>query len=236
MKTFLYLAGFLPSFIWLLFYLRKDSHPESNWMVIKMFVFGMVAALAAVVLEKGFQAGESIFLASAAGTSLASIFVGGALIEEYVKYFMVKIGGFRNRELDEPCDIMLYMIISALGFAALENILVLTSFHPLLTPAGVLEIMTWRFISATFLHALCSGLFGYFIALSFMKRKKRWLYFLTGLTLSTSLHGIYNWSIMTVEGLAKFFLPMVILVSLGYFVSYGFIKLKKMKSICSIIR
>jgi len=234
MKTFLYLAGFLPSFIWLLFYLRKDKHPESNWMVIKMFVFGMLSALAAVILEKGFQAGENVFLASAAGHSLASIFLGGALIEEYVKYFMVKIGGFNNRELDEPCDIMLYLIIAALGFAALENILVLSSYHAILTPTSALELMTWRFVSATFLHALCSGLFGYFIALSFMRKNKRGLYFLTGLVLSTALHGMYNWSIMSVEGLGKFFIPLVILVALGYFVSYGFKKLKKLKSVCMI--
>lgn len=236
MRTFLYLAGFLPSFIWLLFYLRKDSHPESNWMVAKMFVFGMLSALAAVILEKGFQTGENIFIASAAGHSLVSIFFGGALIEEYVKYFMVKIGAFNNRELDEPCDIMLYLIIAALGFAALENILVLSSYHPILTPVGVLEIMTWRFISATFLHALCSGLFGYFIALSFIRTSKRGLYFLTGLVLSVALHGLYNWSIMTVEGPGKFFLPLVILVALGYFVSYGFKRLKKLKSICTITR
>ena len=236
MKTFLYLAGFVPSFIWLLFYLRKDSHPESNWMVIKMFVFGMLSALAAVILEKGFRAGENVFVASAAGHSLASIFLGGALIEEYIKYFMVKIGGFNNRELDEPCDIMLYLIIVALGFATLENILVLSSYHAILTPASTLELMTWRFVSATFLHALCSGLFGYFIALSFMRKNKRGLYFLIGLVLSTSLHGIYNWSIMTVEGSGKFFIPLVILVALGYFVSYGFKKLKKLKSVCIITR
>ena len=89
----------------------------------------MLSALLAIYLEKGFQKGESLFVATMAGTSIASIFIGGALIEEYVKYFMVKVGGFRNRELDEPCDIMIYMIIAALGFAALENILVLNNFH-----------------------------------------------------------------------------------------------------------
>ena len=232
MTWILYIAGFLPSLIWLLIYLRKDAHPESNWMIIKVFVFGMLSALAAVILERGFQAGENILMASAAGHSLASIFLGGALIEEYAKYFMVKIGVFRNRELDEPCDLMLYMIIAALGFAALENVLVLSSYHPILTPVSVLEIMTWRFVSATFLHALCSGLLGYFIALSFLRTNKRALFFLSGLTLCVLLHGTYNWSIMTVKGLGKFILPLLILTTLGYFVSYGFKKLKRLKGTC----
>jgi len=231
----LYLLGFLPSFIWLLFYLRKDAHPESNWMVVKMFVFGMLSALLAIYLEKGFQKGEYLLVAATTGTSIVSIFVGGALIEEYVKYFMVKLGGLRNRELDEPCDIMIYMIIAALGFAALENMLVLNNIHPTLTVGNAIEIMTWRFISATFLHALCSGLLGYFVALSFLHTKKRAIYLITGIILSTALHGMYNWSIMTVTGNKKLLLPAIILIALGCFVSYGFKKLKKLKGKCSII-
>jgi len=234
MTILLYLAGFLPSFVWLLFYLRKDAHPESNGMVVKMFIFGMFSALLAIFLEKGFQKGESLLVASVANISLASIFLGGALIEEYVKYFMVKIGAFRNQELDEPCDIMLYMIIVALGFAALENILVLSNFHPNITIAITFEIMAWRFISATFLHALCSGLLGYFIALSFLRTNRRALYLVTGLALSTLLHGMYNWSIMSIQGLGKFIIPILILISLGCFVSYGFRKLKKLKGTCLI--
>jgi RsiW-degrading membrane proteinase PrsW (M82 family) len=235
MTSLLYLLGFLPSFVWLLFYLRKDAHPESNWMVVKMFVFGMLSALLAIYLEKGFQKGEHLFVAAVTGTSITSIFVGGALIEEYVKYFMVKLGGLRNRELDEPCDVMIYMIIVALGFAALENILVLNNFHPTLTVSGAIEIMTWRFISATFLHALCSGLLGYFIALSFLHTKKRLFYLISGIIVSTALHGMYNWSIMTVEGNKKLLLPAIILIALGCFVSYGFKKLKKLKGKCSVI-
>lgn len=234
MTTLLYLLGFLPSFIWLLFYLRKDAHPESNWMVVKIFFFGMLSALLAIYLEKGFQKGEHLLVAAAAGTSITSIFVGGALIEEYVKYFMVKVGGLRNRELDEPCDVMIYMIIAALGFAALENILVLNNFHPTLTVGSAIEIMTWRFISATFLHALCSGLLGYFVALSFLHTKRRAFYLIFGIIISTVLHGMYNWSIMTVEGNKKLLLPVIILIVLGCFVSYGFKKLKRLKGKCLI--
>ena len=47
--------GLAPSIIWLLFYLRKDSHPESNRMVLKIFFYGMLAALPAVFLEIGFK-------------------------------------------------------------------------------------------------------------------------------------------------------------------------------------
>jgi len=60
MAYFLYLFGFLPSIIWLSFYLRKDAHPESNRMVLKIFLYGMLAALVAIVLEKAFQKTSSM--------------------------------------------------------------------------------------------------------------------------------------------------------------------------------
>ena len=187
----------------------------------------MLAAFFAIFLEKGF----TIFWERG---SLLAIFLGGALIEEYLKYLAVRIGVFGNSEMDEVFDILLYMIIAALGFAALENILVLTNFHPFLTAGKALETMTWRFISATFLHALCSGLFGYFLALSLFHLKwRKWL-FLVGLGIVTTLHGLYNFSIMRIEGLGKFILPIIILISLFIFISLSIKKVKRLKSVCMI--
>ena len=234
MNYLLYFFGFLPSIIWLLFYLRKDAHPESNKMVLKVFLLGILSGFFAIVLEKGFQKTQSVFLASLNFSSIFSIFLGGALIEELVKYGAAKFGTYRNKELDEPVDFILYMIIAALGFAALENVLVLTNYHPILTSSKAIELMFWRFISATFLHALCSGLFGFFLALSFFKTKKRKLYLILGIVISTSLHGFYNWSIMNIEGMNKFIIPLIIIGGLSIFLSYGFKKLKKLKSICNL--
>lgn len=226
MIYFLYLFGFLPSFIWLLFYLRKDVHPESNRMILKIFFFGMLIAFFAIFLEKGFQ--------KITTSSLLIIFLGGALIEEYLKYLVVRVGVFASAELDEPPDLLLYMIIAALGFAALENILVLSNYHPILTPVKALEVMSWRFVSATFLHALCSGVLGYFLALSFFYIGQRKKIFLLGLGIATALHGLYNWSIIEIENLARFILPMAILIILALFVSYSFKKLQRLKGVCQI--
>ncbi len=222
----LYLFGFLPSIIWLFFYLRKDAHPESNRMILKIFFLGMLAAFFAIFLEKGFQLITS--------RPFLVIFFGGALIEEYLKYLVVKLGVFKNSEMDEPTDLLLYMIISALGFAALENILVLTNYHPILTPVKALKLMGWRFVSATFLHALCSGTLGYFLALSFFHIRQRKRFFLAGLGIVTTLHGLYNWSIMKIEGPEKFILPFFVLIILAWLVSFWFKKLKRLKSVCEI--
>lgn len=226
MTYFLYLFGFLPSIIWLLFYLRKDVHPESNRAVLKIFFYGMLIAFAAIFLEIGFKKISS--------NLLLYVFIGGAMIEEYLKYLVIKFKVLRSSELDEPVDIILYMIIAGLGFAALENILILINYHPFLELPKTLEIITLRFLTATFLHALCSGVVGYFLAISFFNIKKQKKFLLIGLGIATILHGFYNLSIIKIDGWEKFILPAIILMGTALFVSMGFKKLKRLKSICII--
>ena len=126
------------------------------------------------------------------------------------------------------------MIIAGLGFAALENILILVYYHPFLELPKTLEIISLRFLTATFLHALCSGIVGYFLAISFFNIKKQKRFLLTGLGIAIILHGFYNLSIIKIEGWEKFILPIIILVGATLFVSSGFKKLKRLKGICII--
>jgi RsiW-degrading membrane proteinase PrsW (M82 family) len=219
----LYLFGFLPSIIWLLFYLRKDVHPESNEQILKVFLYGMIAAFCAIFVEITFKEILS-------PKSVLYIFVGGALVEEYLKYLVVKFEILKNSELDEPFDLMLYMIISALGFAALENILILCKYHPFLELLKTLDITTWRFLTATFLHTLCSGILGYFLALSFFNLKNQKKIFLIGLFLASTLHGFYNWFIIKGDGWILIF----ILPATALFILVCCNKLKEIKGICKI--
>jgi len=219
----LYVFGLLPSFIWLLFYLRKDVHPESNKQVLEVFLYGMIAAFCAIFIE-------TMFKEVLAPKSILYIFIGGALVEEYLKYFVVRFEILKNPELDEPFDVMLYMIISALGFAALENILILSKYHPILELSNTLNITTWRFLTATFLHTLCSGILGYFLALSFFNLKNRKKIFLVGLFLASVLHGLYNLFIIKGDGWTSIlFLPIT-----AIFILICCKKLKKLKGICII--
>jgi len=173
---------------------------------------------------------------------IVSHFIIIALVEELSKFLIVKEKAIKNPEFDEPVDAMLYMIITALGFAALENLLVLfpgTNF-PILKEA--LAISTFRFIGATFLHALSSGALGYFLALSIFEPKKRIKLILLGVTLAAVLHGFFNIFIIGIEKsiinenqpllIASITALAILLTGLSFFVSLGFRKLKKISSIC----
>lgn len=226
-----------PSIIWLLFYLRQDVHPESNRQIIKIFLSGMLIALPAIFLEVGLSKGLAkvgeVFNLSTILVSIFYIFFGVALVEEILKYLVFKLKVEKSSELDEPIDVMLYLIISGLGFAALENLLIFWPPQALQVFEGLM-VSGLRFVGATFLHALCSGILGYFLALSFFEIKKKRRFFALGLTIAVFLHGLYNLSIMKIEGIVRFIIPAIIVVGLAIFLSFGIKKLKKTKSICKI--
>ncbi len=228
--------GFLPSLVWMLFYLRKDKDPESNLTILKVFIYGIFFAVPVYFIQS-FLNREflSLFLNRPFLFSFLNLFIVIALIEEIFKYIPFRIGAQKNHELDEPVDVVLYMIIAGLGFAAAENILFFLSEYPNLL--GVAFFSLIRFISGTFFHALVCGTFGYFIALSFYKTNMRKRLFFSGLIIATILHGLYNLFIIENVGYLRIISPLLIIIILSIFISFiAFPHLKKMKSVCSVLK
>lgn len=226
--------GLLPSVIWLIFYLRKDHHPESNKMVLKIFLYGGLTAGLAAVAEIGlFRSIKAAGLANMTAV-IVNAFLAVALTEELLKYLVVHLAVLKHSEFDEPIDAALYMIIAALGFAAIENIIILFASVPKFYLLETFSFSIFRFVSATFLHALCSGMVGYFLAISLKGGKKRFSLIFFGLALAILLHGAYNFSIISIEGSKRFIIPIIIIVVLALFLSRGLKKLKRLKSVCLI--
>ena len=86
--------GIAPSVVWLLFYLKKDHHPESNKMILKIFFYGMIAALPAILVEMGAlrAISEAAFLNSLEQgvITVLNIFIAVAFVEEFLKYLVVR--------------------------------------------------------------------------------------------------------------------------------------------------
>ncbi len=229
--------GVIPSVIWLIFYLRKDKHPESKIMILKIFFYGMLVALPAILLELGFRAflEEGVmnwkFNIPPMPLLIINTFIGVALVEEFLKYLVVRGKVLRSSEFDEPVDVIIYMITAAMGFAAAENILILFSSVSPFVISDAISITFYRFLGATFLHALASGSLGFFLALSLRQTKNRGKLLLAGLFFAGLLHGLYNFSIITIEGSLSFIIPLAVLIGLALFLAFSFKKLKKLKSI-----
>jgi protease PrsW len=237
---YLFFLAITPGLLWLFYFLKKDKHPEPKKMILKVFLLGMLWAPVAVLTEWLFQkTGWQNFLPENITNNpfflFLQVLVGIALVEELVKYLVVKFAVMRHPEMDEPMDLLLYMIISALGFATIENIFIFLS--PEMFSSGVqtsLALAVFRFVSATFLHALCSGIIGFFLALSFCEIKNQGLLFVAGFATSSLLHGLYNFSIMKLEGGMKLGIPLAVIAVSAIFIYFGIRYLKSIKSICKI--
>ncbi len=254
----------LPSLIWLLFYLRKDIHPEPNRLIIRVFLWGLLVTMAMVLILGGDIIAQEVirakgntgwavaihgcyqliyrlyynFLSFCAGTFLfkfvaSSLFIifFNAFWEETLKYLVVRFTILKNKEFDEPVDAMEYMIIVALAFAAVENLLIGFRQGNLIELGNVLFP---RFLGATFIHALSSAVVGFFVARAIFHRKNRKRYplsigfILIGLLIASGLHGFFNFLIIRSDDLRKpiyLYLIAVFLLFLSLIVAKGFRRL-----------
>lgn len=236
--TIIYIIlGVAPCLIWLAFYLKEDAHPEPKRMILGVFFLGALITVPTFFIQIGLAtlldgARISILL-----KSIIYWFFIISLSEELLKYLVVRLKVFNSRHLDEPLDIMLYMVIAALGFAAVENVLYLLMpvaqipFSQLMTRALLVSFI--RFLGAIFLHTLCSAVVGYSLAISFCQGKKKAMPVVAGMFIAVLLHGLYDFSIITLSSpYLKFSVAGVIILALALLVFSAFERLKKMKSVC----
>jgi RsiW-degrading membrane proteinase PrsW (M82 family) len=114
-----------------------------------------------------------------------------------------------------------------LGFGAVENILV--TYQEIITHGNFLptfQIMSLRFIGANLLHALSSGIIGFFWALKLVTGEKRYLGI--GLILGILLHWVFNVAIINLGGDAVFLISLA-LFSACIFILWAFDILKQIQ-------
>ncbi len=185
-----FLGGILPAILWLLFWLREDSkRPEPRGRLIETFFAGMAVVVLVIPIQE--------FIISVYPVDVEvkpiSFFLPLAFIEEVFKFLAAYFIAIRSIDDDEPIDSVIYMITAALGFVALENTLFI--WNPLLKEEIALALMTGgsRFLGASILHTIASGILGVAIALSFYKAKKIKIRFaLFGLLIAVVVHTAFN--------------------------------------------
>ncbi len=212
----------LPSLIWLFFYLKEDPHPEPRYWLFIIFIIGVALAPLVIFLEMALNKwGDSVL-----------IFLIAPLVEEAAKYGAVHLALNKNPVLDEPVDGMIYVIVAALGFAAIENVFAIFSFIPIGSSgylSATFNFMSIRFISAVALHGLASGIAGYYFA-KFYFIEKNPISIFKGLFFATVLHGVYNFLIIKNGETFPIILTGVILGAAAVLVIYLFNRLKHYKT------
>ena len=187
-----FLGGMIPALFWLWFWMREDrERPEPYLLIALAFIGGMMVVPLALPLQK-------LALDTYTGSNLVLVWV---ITEEVLKYAIALIMILWNRAVDEPVDVIIYMITIALGFSALENALFI--FNPLTNGDFANSALTgfFRFLGATLLHVLASGTVGAFLAVAFFKSSTMKLFYGTiGLFVAVVLHALFNFFIMDASG------------------------------------
>ena len=184
------LGGILPALVWLAFWLHEDyKNPEPHGLILKTFLLGMGAVIIVLPLEK-------VVDTSFPGMTLLAITLW-VILEEVLKFGAAWFGGLKSAEDNEPIDPIIYMITAALGFVAMENTLFL--FGPLVGDDIMRSVITGnlRFIGASLLHVVSSGIIGVSLAFSFYRSKKEYAAFtLLALILAITFHIAFNMMII----------------------------------------
>ncbi|MFT5831797.1 MAG: RsiW-degrading membrane proteinase PrsW (M82 family) [Candidatus Paceibacteria bacterium] len=187
-----FVAGLIPAIFWVWFWLREDSlKPEPYFLIAITFIAGMAVVPLALPLQRW-------ALEIYPGSNVMFMWV---IIEELLKYAVALAIVFWNREVDEPIDMVIYLIVIALGFAALENALFV--FNPLMVGDYFNSALTggFRFLGATLLHVLASGTIGMFLAFTYYKsRTVQMVAGTIGLFVAIVLHALFNFFIMGASG------------------------------------
>lgn len=221
------LLALLPGLAWLFFYLQEDPHPEPKSLLAAVFVCGGAFAFAALTIQVILQESGAILdpvtspFAHPAWV-IASLFVL-SMAEEIFKFAAAFFMVHKKPDFDEPVDAMIYMVVAALGFATVENIGAVTP-QPGETQllATIYETLSLRFVGATLLHTLCSGIVGYYWAVSIRDfGEKRFVWY--GIMLATALHTVFNYLIITYGNLIY---TLVFVMAVGLIVLHDFEKLK----------
>lgn len=216
------LGGILPALLWLWFWLREDRlHPEPRQLILLSFLVGMGIVFLALPAEHWFE--------KFAQSTLALVVIWSA-IEELLKLAGAYFAGLHNKNCDEPIDPMIYLITTALGFSAMENVMFLISS---MNENALSAIITGnlRFIGASLLHVLASGVIGLFMAYAFNKgRLAKIIHLAIGTALAVTLHSTFNFFIMKSKGGGTFIVFCFVWVSIVLLLA-AFEKVKRIREV-----
>lgn len=172
-----------PGLFWTWYFVKKDAwEPEPLRLIRDCFLLGMLAVIPAAILEPPFEKISTYF----------TVVIVAPIIEELLKFAVVRFTVFRKTEFNEPMDGIVYAAAAALGFASLENVLYILQEYNKGT-GSVAAVTVLRALLSVPGHALWSSMWGF--ALGFAKfappsRRKRLIK--TGLLLAIGMHVLFN--------------------------------------------
>lgn len=191
MEMYLLFLALIPGILVIIFIFRKDKvETEPTSLILKLLILGAVSCIPAIFAEtamSGFMPAE--FTEGTVGYAVFTAFVVAALCEEVLKFVLLWLGSWRNRNFNYRFDGIVYGVCVAVGFALLENVMYVLS--------GGLYTALMRGVLAVPLHAFCGVYMGihYGAAKRYSiegQHGKAWGSIFLALFAPFLIHGIYD--------------------------------------------
>lgn len=218
---FLIVLALLPAIALAVWIYRQDKiEREPRKLLWKIFFLGVLSVIPTIILELILGDVVGLFFEE---TSVAYIvldnFICVAVVEEYWKMKAAKKAAWKDPAFNYKFDAIVYCVTSALGFAAIENVIYVMD--------GGLDTAISRMLLSVPSHAIDGVIMGYFFGMAKeadlkgdKKRRKQCLR--RSVLVPAIEHGIYDTSLsLDSDWLMLFFLLFVIVIDIW---AYRFVK------------
>lgn len=190
-----FVLTFLPAVLLMGYFYRRDRNREPRKVLTGTFLLGVFSFLPVVLVENFLSSLNVLSHANPLLFNLYDMFVNVAVPEEFFKLLVIILYSARTAAFDEPMDGIVYGVAAALGFATIENFFYVVE--------GGFGTALTRAILSVPSHAFWGAILGYSVA-QFRFKGKMKISILLGLLIAASLHGIFNFLLVTVEGSAAY--------------------------------
>lgn len=188
---FLIALALLPAIALVVWIYRQDRvEKEPKGLLWKVFLFGVLSVIPAMILEILL---EEVFLVFVDEDTLCYVildnFIGVAMIEELCKMKAAKRAAWKHPAFNYKFDAIVYCVTSALGFAAIENVMYCMD--------ADIETAVTRALLSVPSHAIDGVIMGYFFGVAkeaelVGNRRRRKRYLRLSVFMPMIEHGIYD--------------------------------------------
>ena len=200
----LILVSLAPIVILLWYFDRMDKNKESRRFLWSIFLWGILVTFIAGGTEYFLETNFAGMFGDKWLQLFVVAFVFVALIEEGLKFWVVKKKAYPHPAFNEYYDGVVFAVVASLGFAALENIFYVTD--------GGIGVGVIRAMLSVPAHALFGATMGYYFALArFSTDKSRKTEMLVkALFYAVFWHGLYDFMLMSSTVMALMVFPMLL--------------------------
>ena len=200
MSPFLLLAALVPAaFLMVQVYRLDRIEKEPAGLLLKLALFGALSGLAAGAIEGALTRVLDVTLGGGMLRLVLENFLAVALVEEACKRWVVLKFAWRHPAFDYRFDAVVYCVFSALGFAALENILYVAEYGFAVAVSRALLSVPGHCFFAVYMGIYLGqakmaerAMQRYYIELP---DESPWQYLRASLLVPTLLHGFWDFSL-----------------------------------------